>query len=118
MGSADLQGYGDGQTNNIYGNSGNNLINGGGGADILQGYGGNDTFMFNQGQANGDTVVDFTGNDAAVGDTLQFVGYGGGATFTQQDAAHWVITYNGGASSEIITFNNLAAINGSDFAFV
>jgi hypothetical protein len=33
-------------------------------------------------------VVDFAGNGAAAGDLLEFVGYGAGATFTQNDATH------------------------------
>jgi hypothetical protein len=44
-----------------------------GGADILTGNAGNDTFVFNVGQANSDTVIDFAGNGAAVGGSLRFV---------------------------------------------
>ena len=86
------------------------------GADVLTGAVGNDTFLFNVGQANGDTVVDFAGNGAA--DSLQFVGYGAGATFTQNDATHWQVNYNGGTSHEVITFMNGATIDPSDFLFV
>ena len=77
QGSADLQGYGNDLSNAIYGNSGNNLIDGGAGADMLNGGAGidtlmggtgNDIFVFNMGQASGDMVVDFAGNDAATGD--------------------------------------------------
>jgi len=83
---------------------------------VLTGAVGNDTFLFNVGQANGDTVVDFAGNGAA--DSLQFVGYGAGATFTQNDATHWQVNYNGGTSHEVITFMNGATIDPSDFLFV
>jgi hypothetical protein len=62
-------------------------------------------------------VLDFAGNGAAAGDSLQLVGYGAGATFTQNDATHWQVSYNGGASHEIITFMNGAAIHTSDFLF-
>jgi len=48
-------------------------------ANRLEGRGGNDTFVFQRGQANGDTVTDFAGNGAGAGDILQFVGYGPGA---------------------------------------
>jgi hypothetical protein len=58
-------------------------------------------------------LVDFAGNGAAVGDVLSFVGFGGGATFTEQDATHWVPTYNGGASTEVITLQNGAPVDAS-----
>jgi pectin methylesterase-like acyl-CoA thioesterase len=59
----------------------------------------------------------FDGQGAAAGDSLSFVGYGPGATFTQNDAAHWQIDYNGGASHDVITFSNAASIHASDFLF-
>ena len=104
--------------NAVIGNSGNNLLDGEGGADVLTGNAGNDTFIFSVGQGNGDTVVDFNGNGAAAGDLLLFVGYGAGANFTNIDATHWQINFNGGASHDIITFSNAAAIEASDFLFV
>jgi hypothetical protein len=73
--------------------------------------------VFNVGQATGDTVVDFTGNGAGAGDSLRFVGYGTGATLTNIDATHWQVNYNGGASHDVITFSNGAAIDPSDFLF-
>ena len=84
----------------------------------LTGNAGNDTFVFNVGQANGDTVVDFAGNGAAAGDSLRFVGYGAGASFTNIDATHWQVNFNGGASHDVITFMNAAAIDASDFLFL
>ena len=102
----------------IFGNSGNNTLDGQGGADMLTGNAGNDTFVFHAGQANGDTVVDFAGNGAAAGDSLQFVGYGPGATFTNIDATHWQVNYNAGASHDIITFTNAASIDATDFILV
>ena len=50
--------------------------------------------------------------------SMQFIGYGPGATLTQNDATHWQIDYNGSASHEIITFSNAAAIHSTDFAFL
>ena len=47
-----------------------------------------------------------------------FVGYGAGANFTNIDATHWQINFNGGASHDIITFSNAAAIDVTDFLFV
>jgi len=115
QGSADLQGYGNGDANALYGNSGINLLDGGGGADVLTGGAGNDVFLFHLGEAAGDTIVDFAGNGAAPGDSLMFVGYGPGATFTNVDPTHWQVNYNGGASHEIITFMNGASIDVNDF---
>jgi Ca2+-binding RTX toxin-like protein len=118
QGGTDLQGYGNSLANTIYGNAGNNVINGGGGPDMLTGRAGNDAFVFDVGQADGDTVVDFAGNGAAAGDWLVFVGYGPGATFTNIDTTHWQVNYNGGSSHEIITFANGASIDASDVVFM
>lgn len=52
------------------------------------------------------------------GDSLQFVGFGEDATFTNIDATHWQINYNSGTSHEVITFNNGASIHASDFVFI
>jgi trimeric autotransporter adhesin len=118
QGSGNLSGTGNALANSIYGNAGNNTLNGGGAADLLTGNDGNDTFVFNGGQGNGDSVVDFAGNGAAAGDALQFVGYGAGATFTNVDATHWQVNYNGGTAHDVITFMNGATIDASDFMFV
>jgi len=118
QGSADLQGYGNGLANTLYGNAGNNLLDGGGGTDQLTGGAGNDVFMFHAGEGNGDTVVDFAGNGAADGDALLFVGYGPGATFTNVDATHWQVNYNGDASHDVITFLNGASVDAGDVVFM
>ena len=49
--------------------------------------------------------------------SLRFVGYGQGATFTQNDATHWQVNFNGGTSHEVITFLNGATIDASDVLF-
>ena len=46
------------------------------------------------------------------------MGYGPGASFTNIDATHWQVNFNGGSSHEIITFSNAASIIGNDFVFV
>jgi Ca2+-binding RTX toxin-like protein len=117
QGSVNLSGTGNALANGIYGNSGNNTLNGGAAGDLLTGDTGNDTFVFHVGEADGDTVVDFAGNGAAAGDSLQFVGYGAGATFTNIDATQWQVNYNGGASHDVITFLNGASIDPTDFSF-
>ena len=82
---------------------------------------GNDTFVFNAGQANGDTILDFAGNDAGAGDTLSFVGFGtagDGATFTQIGATNqWTIHSGLDAHDEIITLANGAPVHPTDFLF-
>jgi Ca2+-binding RTX toxin-like protein len=117
QGAGNINGIGNALANAMFGNSGDNTLDGQGGNDILTGNGGNDTFVFNAGQANGDTVVDFAGNGAAAGDSLHFVGYGAGATFTNINTTHWQVNYNGGTSHDVITFSNGAAIDPSDFLF-
>jgi serralysin len=112
---AAINGTGNALNNSLRGNGANNVINGGGGTDMLSGNGGNDTFVFNFGQANGDTIIDFDGLGPAAGDSLRFVGYGAGATFTEIDATHWQI--NAGASHEVITFSNAAPLHASDYFF-
>jgi VCBS repeat-containing protein len=96
---------------------GNETLSATAAADTLTGGAGNDVFVFHPGTANGDHITDFAGNLSAPGDTLNFVGFGPGATFTQQDSTHWLITYNGGASHETIIFNNAPTITGADFLF-
>ena len=83
----------------------------------MTGNAGNDTFAFVIGQANGDAVVDFAGNGAAAGNSLQFIGYGAGATFTNIDPTHWQVNFNGGISHEIIAFRNGASIDPTDVVF-
>jgi serralysin len=118
QGAGNLSGTGNTLTNSLFGNSGDNILDGGAGADSLTGNAGNDTFVFHQGQAAGDTVNDFAGNGAAVGDALQFVGYGAGATFTNIDATHWQVNYNGGTQHDIITFSNGVPIDPTDYSFI
>ena len=111
---------GNAQDNEIYGNAGDNYLNGGYGADDLNGLGGNDYFVFQAGQANGDTVYEFNGNGAGVGDVLYFSGYGTaaeGATFVQQTATDWLITSADGLTTETITLSGAPAVHASDFLF-
>jgi hypothetical protein len=77
--------------------------------------------VFHAGQANGDRVVDFDGNGAGAGDSLQFVGFGTaaqGATFTQIGATNqWQIHSGLDGHNEIVTFSNAAVIHASDVLF-
>jgi RTX calcium-binding nonapeptide repeat (4 copies) len=104
QGGGNISGTGNTLANSLFGNAGNNTLDGGGGADQLTGNGGNDTFVFRAGQAGGDNVIDFAGNGAAAGDSLQFVGFGTtGATFTQAGVNLWQIHSGLDAHNEFIT---------------
>jgi hypothetical protein len=70
--------------------------------------------MLRQGEANGDTIVDFVGNGALAGDQLLFVGYGLAPTFVNVDATHWRVSSAGGTFSEVIAFANAATIDATD----
>ena len=85
---------------------------------MLAGNAGNDAFMFQRGEADGDIIVDFAGNGASAGDVLLFVGYGPGATFTQNDATQWQVNYDGGSSHEVIVFLNGASVDTNDVVFL
>jgi hypothetical protein len=100
--------------------SANDTVNGGAGADTLAGGSGLDLFVFDAGQGDGDTVLDFNGSGTAAGDSLLFRGYGTaaqGATFTQIDATSWAVTSANGQITDVITFANAAPIDVTDFVF-
>jgi Ca2+-binding RTX toxin-like protein len=116
---AGVYGYGNALNNTIIGNSSSNLLDGGAGADTLTGGAGVDNFVFRAGQANGDRITDFTGNGAASGDTMIFVGYGTiaqGATLHQLTATTWEIGSADGTIHDVITLNG--PVDFTDFAFV
>jgi Ca2+-binding RTX toxin-like protein len=97
-----------------------NMLSGGGGSDTLEGSAGDDTFVFNASEANGDIIVDFAGNGASVGDSIEFHGYGTaaeGATFVQLDATHWQINSADGLIHDVITLANGATVDASDYIF-
>ncbi|MBR0772772.1 hypothetical protein JQ590_31335, partial [Bradyrhizobium diazoefficiens] len=78
------------------GREGDDVIVANGGANTLIGGAGNDHFVFNANLTSGATISDFAGNGAAVGDSIEFNGFGTaaqGATFT------FVGTVNGGLDS-------------------
>jgi Ca2+-binding RTX toxin-like protein len=111
---------GDAGNNSLDGGDGNDILDGGAGADFLLGGAGDDTFVFRRGEANGDVITVFNGNDAAVGDQLQFVGYGTaaqGASLTMVDATHWSINSADGLTHDIISVQIGAAIHSSDYFF-
>jgi Ca2+-binding RTX toxin-like protein len=113
--------FGLGGNDSLVGNGGSDILDGGTGADALAGGTGNDLFRFIRSEANGDIITDFSGNGAAAGDQLVFIGYGtaaAGATLTQVDATRWSINSSDGLTHDIITLNNGALIHTTDFLFV
>src|SRR5262249_51045366 len=120
-GSANINASGSADDNALIGNTGDNVLDGKGGHDLLTGNAGNDTFVFAAGEADGDVIVDFNGNGAATGDSLRFTGFGvavAGATFSQLDATHWQIHSSLDGHNEIITLQNGATVDPSDFVFL
>jgi len=118
QGGGNISGTGNALANSIAGNSGDNTLDGGAGIDALTGNTGNDTFVFRAGQANGDNVIDFFGNGAALGDSLQFLGFGTtGATLTSIGANQWQIHSGLDAHNEVITLSNGAIVDTSDYIF-
>src|SRR5205085_2838706 len=114
-------GTGNSSGNAIFGTALDNVLDGGGGADGLYGLGGNDTFVFHRGEANGDVIADFDGNGAALGDSLKFIGYGTaaqGANLQQLTSTLWQVNSADGATHEIFTLANGAAVHPSDVLFV
>jgi VCBS repeat-containing protein len=89
--------------------------------DTLVGGAGNDTFFFVAYEANGDEVLDFTGNGTLAGDSFRFVGFGTaaqGATFTQIGATNqWQIHSGLDGHNDYITLVNGASVDASDYVF-
>jgi Ca2+-binding RTX toxin-like protein len=116
VGSGNFTGTGNALNNWIGGGAGSDTLNGGIGADTLSGGAGNDFFTFLRGEAQGDTVLDFTGNGAAAGDSLRFTGFGAGATLSQSGTSdYWVINY--GAQSETIRLVGVTSLSPTDYLF-
>jgi Ca2+-binding RTX toxin-like protein len=92
---------------------------GNGGNDILNGGGGNDTFVFTAGSAAGSTILDFAGNGANPGDSLEFHGFGAG-TFTFVSGNQWQIHSGLDGHDEIITLNGTTStsVHATNYQFL
>ncbi|MDO8976781.1 M10 family metallopeptidase C-terminal domain-containing protein [Reyranella sp.] len=91
MGTADLNGTGNGLNNALFGNAGKNVLNGGAGADTMAGGQGDDTYVVDQ---SGDVVVEAAG---------------GGTDLVQSSAG----SYQLGANVENLVLTGTGAINGT-----
>ncbi len=130
-GALAIDGFGNDLANTITGNAAANLLSGAAGADTLSGGTGDDTlnggagidrltgatgadrFVFQRGEAAGDTIVDF-----AIGDRIELQGYGAGSTLTPVagSTTNWLIT--DGALTEMIVLTNRYVLTAADFLFV
>ena len=90
----------------------NDVLDGRDGADRLTGGAGADRFVFRRGEADGDTVVDFS---AADGDRLFFEGWGEGATLANIGADRWRVSTADGATSEVITIVGVSELAVGDY---
>ncbi len=101
----------------LSGLGGNDTLDGGAGADKLNGGAGADTFIFQSGEANGDTLVDFTKNQ---GDKLVFMNYGPGATFHKvgTDVTKWMVESADHSLHDTITVVNGVNFASTDYSFV
>jgi Ca2+-binding RTX toxin-like protein len=119
--SAALNGTGNGQANTLVGNAGVNRLDGRGGADVLTGNSGNDTFVFQRGEANGDTVSDFQGAGATGGDRLSFMGYGANAWLTRVGTSDSHVIHGGTGFeglSETIRIAGVTGLSAGDWTFM
>ncbi|HEX4894087.1 MAG TPA: hypothetical protein VFV47_12420 [Hyphomicrobiaceae bacterium] len=113
-----ISGTGNILANTISGNGSANILDGRVGADSLSGGRGDDVFVFRKGEANGDTILDFAGNGARTGDSIQLVGYGTGTVIQNAGGNNWVIIDGQDASQETITLANGASIDATDWVVI
>ncbi|MBW8813262.1 MAG: S8 family serine peptidase [Caulobacterales bacterium] len=97
----------------LIGGAGADTLDGGADADRLSGGAGADRFVFQTGEAAGDTVTDFS-----VGDKLELHGYGAGSTIAAVGTTgNWIITDGVTHATETITLSNHYVLSGSDYIF-
>ncbi|TMJ18158.1 MAG: tandem-95 repeat protein, partial [Alphaproteobacteria bacterium] len=103
----------------IDGGDGQDILQGGLGHDTLSGGAGNDVFVLAKGEADGDTIYGFFGRGAAIGDSIQLVGYADGTTFTRignGSSTLWEINDHG--SIEHVTINATGTVFPTDYQFL
>jgi Ca2+-binding RTX toxin-like protein len=103
---------GNAQDNKLYGLDGNDTLDGGAGVDSLAGGAGDDVFILRKGEFQGDTIADFTGNDALAGDRIEFVGFSSQAILSYVGNGTWTVT--DGSYSESFRVSSGAKVHASD----
>ncbi|MBX3483797.1 MAG: S8 family serine peptidase [Phenylobacterium sp.] len=113
---------GNGAANRLFGMDGNDTLSGGAGADTLNGGAGVDKltggadldrFVFQKGQAAGDTITDFT-----AGEKLELHGWGAGSTIARVGSTtSWLITDGVSGATETIILSNKYALVAGDWIF-
>ncbi|EFL88091.1 calcium-binding protein [Ahrensia sp. R2A130] len=116
-------GTGNDGDNAIFGNDLDNRLNGGAGLDALYGFGGNDTFVLNAAD-NGTSepqqiIVGFEGAGVTGGDTLEFGGYGEGATVVQVSTqSYQVRDANNDTQAQFWLYQGNGVLTADDYMFV
>jgi Ca2+-binding RTX toxin-like protein len=98
----------------LSGGSGTDTLNGGAGVDRLTGGADLDRFVFQKGQAAGDTITDF-----AAGEKLELHGWGAGSTIAKVagSTTNWIITDGVSGATETITLSNKYNLVAGDWIF-
>lgn len=100
--------------NRLWGHGGAETLNGKGGDDWLFGGAGNDTFVYERGTGI-DTIADFHVNTGSgERDLLKLVGYGQGASLSN-DGDIWTVHYSGG--EDVLHITGVTHLNQNDFVF-
>ncbi|MBL8553115.1 MAG: S8 family serine peptidase [Phenylobacterium sp.] len=107
-----LSGLDGGDT--LSGGAGTDTLDGGAGVDKLTGGADLDRFVFQKGQAAGDTITDF-----AAGEKLELHGWGAGSTIAKVTGSltNWIITDGVTGATETITLSNKYNLVAGDWIF-
>lgn len=103
LGSANLDGRGNGQDNNLTGNAGNNLLDGGIGNDVMMGGRGDDTYVVN---TAGDSVLEYEAE--GIDEVRSFIDYTLGSTLENLRLVGTSLRGTGNERDNVITGNSLA----------
>jgi serralysin len=111
-----LSGFGG--IDQLFGGGGNDRLDGGANADAMSGGAGNDIFLFSLGEVSNDSVLDFVGNGASLGDSLLFQGFDDSAELVHGAGDFWTVLYDDGASSETFQIVGVTSLASGDYLFV
>ena len=100
QGSGNLTGTGNALANSLFGNAGDNALDGGAGADVSPAMPATTPSCSTSGRATATRSWTSPATARRRGFACSSSAYGAGATFTNIDATHWEVNYNGGASHD------------------